>query len=83
MSILSLIVRLILNGENASSISFVPTEIFVISDVNPEGKTLILSPTLTSFGKFGDDYIRISFANSEENLSLAIDRLSSMIKDLR
>ena len=37
----------------------------------------------TSFGKFGDNYIRISFANSEENLSLAIDRLSSMIKDLR
>tara|TARA_E500000331_G_scaffold44961_2_gene37701 strand:+ start:8814 stop:9980 length:1167 start_codon:yes stop_codon:yes gene_type:complete len=37
----------------------------------------------TSFGKFGDDYIRISFANSEENLSLAIDRLSRMIKDLR
>ena len=36
----------------------------------------------TAFGEFGDNYIRISFANSEDNLSLAIDRLSKMIKDL-
>tara|TARA_B100000945_G_scaffold143017_2_gene114426 strand:- start:22708 stop:23874 length:1167 start_codon:yes stop_codon:yes gene_type:complete len=36
----------------------------------------------TAFGEYGDNYIRISFANSEDNLSLAIDRLSKMIKDL-
>jgi aspartate/methionine/tyrosine aminotransferase len=36
----------------------------------------------TAFGEFGDNYIRISFANSEDNLSIAIDRLSNMIRDL-
>ncbi|NCG34739.1 MAG: aminotransferase class I/II-fold pyridoxal phosphate-dependent enzyme [Dehalococcoidales bacterium] len=37
----------------------------------------------TAFGEFGDNYIRISFANSEDNLSKAIDRLSKMISDLK
>mgnify|MGYP001162434352 FL=1 len=36
----------------------------------------------TAFGEYGDDYIRISFANSEENLLKAIDRLNDMIKKL-
>tara|TARA_B100000579_G_scaffold437191_1_gene465571 strand:- start:4777 stop:5943 length:1167 start_codon:yes stop_codon:yes gene_type:complete len=36
----------------------------------------------TAFGEFGDNYIRISFANSEDNLSIAIDRLSNMIREL-
>ena len=37
----------------------------------------------TAFGEYGDDYIRISFANSEDNITLAIERLSKMIKDLK
>ena len=37
----------------------------------------------TAFGEYGDNYIRISFANSEENLAKSIDRLSQMIKDLK
>ena len=36
----------------------------------------------TAFGEYGDNYIRISFANSEENLLEAIDRLNDMIKKL-
>jgi aspartate/methionine/tyrosine aminotransferase len=33
----------------------------------------------TSFGAFGDGYIRISFANSQENLREAVDRLRSIL----
>ena len=36
----------------------------------------------TAFGEYGDNYIRISFANSEENLLKAIERLNDMIKKL-
>jgi len=37
----------------------------------------------TAFGEYGDGYIRISFANSEDNLSKAIDNLSKMVSDLK
>ena len=33
----------------------------------------------TAFGAFGDGYIRISFANSQENLREAVDRLRSIL----
>ena len=33
----------------------------------------------TAFGNYGDNYIRISFANSDDNLREAIDRLNRMI----
>ncbi|MAR33928.1 MAG: aspartate aminotransferase [Chloroflexi bacterium] len=33
----------------------------------------------TSFGKYGDGYVRVSFANSRENLSEAISRLKSIL----
>ncbi len=33
----------------------------------------------TAFGKYGDDYIRISFANSRENLTEGIERLRKML----
>ncbi|MFL2664945.1 MAG: pyridoxal phosphate-dependent aminotransferase [Dehalococcoidia bacterium] len=33
----------------------------------------------TSFGKYGDGYIRVSFANSRENLSEAINRLRKIL----
>ena len=33
----------------------------------------------TAFGEYGNGYIRISFANSQDNLRLAIDRLSEML----
>ena len=33
----------------------------------------------TAFGEYGDGYIRISFANSQDNLRLAIDRLGEML----
>jgi len=33
----------------------------------------------TAFGEFGDGYIRVSFANSRENLAEAIERLRNML----
>ena len=33
----------------------------------------------TAFGDYGDGYIRISFANSQDNLRMAIDRLGEML----
>ncbi len=33
----------------------------------------------TAFGEYGDGYVRISFANSQDNLRLAIDRLGEML----
>ena len=33
----------------------------------------------TSFGKYGDGYVRVSFANSRENLSEAISRLKKIL----
>ncbi|MBA31657.1 MAG: aspartate aminotransferase [Chloroflexi bacterium] len=33
----------------------------------------------TSFGEFGDNYVRVSFANSRENLSEAINRLRKIL----
>lgn len=33
----------------------------------------------TAFGEYGDGYIRISFANSQENLTLAIERLAEFL----
>ena len=33
----------------------------------------------TSFGEFGDNYVRVSFANSRENLSEAINRLKKIL----
>ena len=37
----------------------------------------------TAFGNYGDNYIRISFANSDDNLREAIDRLNRMITELK
>ena len=33
----------------------------------------------TAFGEYGDGYIRISFANSQENLTEAVNRLAAML----
>ena len=33
----------------------------------------------TAFGEYGNGYIRISFANSQDNLKIAIDRLGKML----
>ena len=33
----------------------------------------------TAFGKFGDGYVRISFANSQANLTEAIERLRNIL----
>tara|TARA_B100000945_G_scaffold163719_1_gene131337 strand:- start:5696 stop:6862 length:1167 start_codon:yes stop_codon:yes gene_type:complete len=37
----------------------------------------------TAFGDYGDNYIRISFANSDDNLREAIARLNRMITELK
>jgi aspartate aminotransferase len=34
----------------------------------------------TSFGKFGEGYLRISFANSIENIKKALDRIEKSLK---
>ena len=33
----------------------------------------------TSFGKFGEGYIRFSYANSKENILRAIDRIREIL----
>jgi aspartate/methionine/tyrosine aminotransferase len=42
-----------------------------------EGGVALLSGT--AFGVFGDGYIRVSFANSRENLKEAIERLRKIL----
>ena len=37
----------------------------------------------TSFGAAGEGYLRLSYANSEENLSKALARIATAVKDLR
>ncbi len=36
----------------------------------------------TAFGTIGTDHIRISYANSRENLSLALDRIRAFVEPL-
>ena len=33
----------------------------------------------TSFGKFGEGYVRLSYANSQENINKALDRLADFV----
>ena len=35
-----------------------------------------------SFGEYGEGYLRLSYANSEENLQKALDRIRQMVMDL-
>ena len=35
-----------------------------------------------AFGKFGEGYVRLSYANSEENISKALERLDTMVRAL-
>jgi len=34
------------------------------------------------FGKFGDDFIRISYANSYENLEMAMERMKAALETI-
>jgi aspartate/methionine/tyrosine aminotransferase len=34
----------------------------------------------TSFGKFGEDHLRLSFANSVENIKKALDRITKAVE---
>jgi aspartate/methionine/tyrosine aminotransferase len=36
----------------------------------------------TSFGAAGEGYLRLSYANSEANLSKALDRIATFVKDI-
>ena len=62
-----------ISGTGLSSSDFADTAL------NDYGVALLSG---TAFGEYGDNYIRISFANYEENLIKAIDRLNDMIKKL-
>ena len=44
-----------------------------------EGGVALLSGT--AFGDFGEGYIRLSFANSRENLTSALGRIEAFLKD--
>lgn len=44
-----------------------------------EGGVALLSGT--SFGDYGEGYIRLSFANSQENLQIALDRIQDFLSD--
>jgi aspartate/methionine/tyrosine aminotransferase len=37
----------------------------------------------TSFGTYGEGYLRLSFANSQENLRTALQRMSEYLKEVR
>jgi aspartate/methionine/tyrosine aminotransferase len=37
----------------------------------------------TSFGKFGEGYLRLSYANSVENLGKALDRIDGAVRRLK
>ena len=37
----------------------------------------------TSFGRYGEGYLRLSFANSQENLRTALQRMSEYLKEVR
>jgi aspartate aminotransferase len=43
----------------------------------PEAGVCVLSGT--AFGKVGRDHVRVSYANSRENLQLALDRIRSFL----
>jgi aspartate/methionine/tyrosine aminotransferase len=34
------------------------------------------------FGKYGEGYVRLSYANSQDNIKLALDRLDRMVRNL-
>jgi aspartate/methionine/tyrosine aminotransferase len=36
----------------------------------------------TSFGQYGEGYLRLSFANSVENIKKALDRIAEAVKNL-
>jgi aspartate/methionine/tyrosine aminotransferase len=36
----------------------------------------------TSFGEFGEGYIRFSYANSVENIQRAVERIAAFLRDL-
>ena len=36
----------------------------------------------TAFGSYGEGFIRLSYANSIENINIAIDRLNNMVSSL-
>ena len=52
------------------------SKVFADRALNEAGVALLAG---TAFGEFGDGYIRISFANSEENLKDGIERLRAML----
>ena len=36
----------------------------------------------SAFGEYGEGYVRLSYANSQENIQIALDRLSSLVQGL-
>ena len=36
----------------------------------------------SAFGEYGDGYVRLSYANSQENISKAIERLSAFFRGI-
>ncbi len=37
----------------------------------------------TSFGKYGEGFVRLSYANSIENLEKALDRIETVVRQVR
>ena len=36
----------------------------------------------SAFGEYGDGYVRLSYANSQENISRAIERLNAFVRGI-
>lgn len=58
------------------SVTGLDSRTFAERAMNDAGVALLSG---TAFGEYGNGYIRISFANSQDNLRLAIDRLGEML----
>ncbi|MEZ4498642.1 MAG: hypothetical protein R2839_00975 [Thermomicrobiales bacterium] len=37
----------------------------------------------TAFGQYGEGYLRLSYANSEENLNKALERIAAAVESVR
>jgi aspartate/methionine/tyrosine aminotransferase len=57
----------------------IPCEIFATRLLDEAG---VATAWGTSFGKYGEGYIRLSYANSLENIKIAVDRIDKFTKSL-
>jgi aspartate/methionine/tyrosine aminotransferase len=58
----------------------IPSQEFQERALNEAGVALLSG---TSFGAFGEGYVRLSYANSQENIKKALERLEGFVSKAR